>query len=83
MKAANPKKTPRLVSHRTVAHWLDVAPSTLRAWVMTGEFPEPLSVICQTWFYPAGQVEHWVKTGRWPEGTRFKRVPRSPARAGA
>lgn len=83
MIVARKKQPPRLVSHRTVADWLDIDPSTLREWVTLGEFPEPHSIIRQTWFYPAAAIEHYLKTGRWPEDVRFRRVSQSPATAGA
>lgn len=69
---ARTKPQPRLIPHRTVAAWLSVNPSTVRDWVADGEFPEPRAVIKTTWFYDAAQVEIFIKTGTWPDGTRFK-----------
>jgi hypothetical protein len=66
------KPTTRLLTHRTVATMCDVDTETIREWVATGEWPEPHSVVRQTWFYAAEAIEHFIKTGGWPEGTRFK-----------
>lgn len=62
----------RLLTHRSVATMLDVDTETLRDWVAAGEFPEPRSIVAQTWFYDARAVEQFVERGTWPEGTRFK-----------
>lgn len=66
------RKTLRLITHRSVAEMLDLNTTTLRNWVALGEFPEPHSVIAQTWFYDAAVIEHYVRTGRWPDGARFR-----------
>lgn len=65
------KPQPRLYTHRTVAKLLGISTETLRAWVAAGEFPKPLAKIQRTWLYESAAIDHWVKTGIWPEGTRF------------
>lgn len=71
--AARAKAQPRLLTHREVARLVSIDTETLREWVAAGEWPEPLAVVRQTWFYPLHSVEHFIETGTWPEGTRFKR----------
>ena len=66
------KTTPKLLTHREVAGLLSVDTETLRGWVAEGDFPEPRAIIRQTWFYPADWVRHFIDTGSWPEGTKFK-----------
>jgi hypothetical protein len=63
---------PELVNHRRVAGLFDVTTAALRTWVEKGEFPEPHSVIAQTWFYRADWIAHRLKTGEWPRGVVFK-----------
>lgn len=64
---ARKKVAPRLVTHRTVAGWLDIDTETLRDWVTKGEFPRPRAIVSQTWFYGKDAIEHFISTGRWPE----------------
>jgi hypothetical protein len=71
-RAAREKPGPRLLTHRDVAAMVSIDTETLREWVAEGEWPEPLAVDKQTWFYKAAEVEHFLATGGWPEGTRFK-----------
>jgi predicted DNA-binding transcriptional regulator AlpA len=66
------KGASRLLTHREVAARVSIDTETLRGWVADGEWPEPLAIIKQTWFYPAGQIEHFIATGQWPDGTKFK-----------
>jgi hypothetical protein len=66
------KAEPRLLTHRDVAAMISVDTETLREWVACGEWPQPVAVIRQTWFYHAHAIEHFIETGTWPEGTRFK-----------
>jgi hypothetical protein len=70
--ATRTKPPPRLLTHREVAALVSIDTETLREWVAEGEWPEPLAVIKQTWFYKADQVDHFTRTGAWPEGTKFK-----------
>lgn len=69
---AKVKSGPRLMTHREVAAWISIDTETLRDWVAEGEWPEPIAIIRRTWFYPVHAVEHFIETGTWPEGTRFK-----------
>lgn len=72
-KVVKPSKlTVQLVTHREVAEACSVDTETLRDWVAKGEFPEPHSVIERTWFYRVDVVAHWLETGEWPRGARFK-----------
>lgn len=66
----------RLLTHRTVAAMMDVTTQSLRGWVERGEFPLPHSVIAATMFYEAARVESYIRTGAWPEGTRFHGMTR-------
>jgi predicted DNA-binding transcriptional regulator AlpA len=66
------KAKARLLTHRTVAKLIDIDTETLRIWVAEGEFPRPHSIIKQTWFYPADQIDHFLESGTWPEGTAFR-----------
>jgi hypothetical protein len=70
--ATRTKTTPRLLTHREVAGLISIDTETLREWVAAGEWPEPLAVIRTTWFFPAELIECFLRTGAWPEGTRFK-----------
>jgi predicted site-specific integrase-resolvase len=70
------EEPPKLIPHRKVAKWLSIDTETLRRWVVAGEFPEPHGIIKQTWFYRASMIEHYMKHGSWPEGTRFKGMAR-------
>jgi hypothetical protein len=64
--------SPKWITHREVAGLVSIDTETLRDWVATGEWPEPISVVRQTWFYRADVVERFLETGVWPEGTKFK-----------
>jgi hypothetical protein len=66
-------KAPILIKHRRVAAMLGISTQNIREWVAKGTFPEPHSHFEQTWLYRVDQVEAFIKTGKWPEGTRFKR----------
>lgn len=66
------KPTARLMSHIALAALVGLKPRTLRRRVAAGEWPEPHSIVGWTWLYRADQVEHYIETGAWPEGTRFK-----------
>lgn len=63
---------PALYTHRTVAAMLDVSTATLRGWVHVGEFPKPHSIVRTMWFYPAATIDHYIKTGAWPDGVKFR-----------
>jgi hypothetical protein len=64
---------PTLISHRRLAERLDVDTETLRNWVQLGEFPEPVAMVSQTWFYRETDIAYWIANrGRWPDGTRFR-----------
>ena len=69
------KKTTRLLTHRSVADLLDVDTSTIRNWVVKGQFPRPHSIIGQTWFYDAAVIDNYLKTGCWADGVRFNDTP--------
>jgi hypothetical protein len=71
------KERARLVPHRIVAQWMSIDPETLRQWVHKGHFPEPHSIISQTWFYPMAAIEQYLEHGTWPTGTRFKSMARA------
>jgi hypothetical protein len=60
------------MTHRTVARLCDLDTETLRKWVAKGRWPEPHSIIEQTWFYPTDLIHHYIHTGGWPEGTKFR-----------
>jgi uncharacterized protein YeaC (DUF1315 family) len=66
------KPTTKLLTHRTVARMVDIDTETLREWVAVGEWPEPHAIVRQTWFYRADAIDHFLETGRWPDGTKFK-----------
>ncbi len=66
------KTAPRLLTHREVAARVSIDTETLRDWVAEGEWPEPIAIVKRTWFYPAHQVDAFIETGTWPEGTKFK-----------
>ena len=63
---------PRWITHREVAGLVSIDTETLRAWVAAGEWPEPIAIIRNTWFYPADTIDRYLSTGVWPEGTKFK-----------
>lgn len=65
------KPAKKLLTHRTVAAMLDISTQTLRSWVANGLFPVPHSDVSTTWFYRASDIEHYVRTGGWPEGVHF------------
>jgi hypothetical protein len=44
---------------------------TLRNWVARGSWPLPHDTIEKTMFFRRSVIEHWEKTGEWPEGTKF------------
>ena len=67
---------PDLVPHWVVAEKLGITTDSLRDWVAGGNFPEPHSVCVQTWFYRVDLVRAYLETGRWPEGTKFRRQDR-------
>jgi hypothetical protein len=60
------------LTHREVAGLVSIDTETLRDWVAEGEWPEPLAVVRSTWFYPVEQIRHFIDSGTWPEGSRFK-----------
>lgn len=60
-----------LVNHRRVAEWWDVLPRTIRRWVDRGEFPIPHSEVGTYLFFDRAIIDHRLKTGLWPSGTRF------------
>lgn len=66
-------KSMGLLTHRTVARMCDLDTETLRKWVANGVWPEPHSIIQQTWFYPSEAIVHYVQHGVWPEGTKFRK----------
>ena len=61
-----------LVNHRTVAGWWDVDSKTLSRWVRTGHFPLPHSEQGRFLMFDRAVIEHRLKTGLWPEGTKFR-----------
>jgi hypothetical protein len=63
---------PRLMTHREVAEHFRVTAACIKRWVEKGDFPEPHSIIVQTWFYREDTIAHRLKTGEWPKGTEFK-----------
>jgi predicted DNA-binding transcriptional regulator AlpA len=75
---------PRLLTHREVARLVSIETDTLRDWVAIGEWPEPVAIVQRTWFYRIADVDHFIETGTWPEGVRFRanegkgRPPRNP-----
>lgn len=77
-------KTTRLLKHTTVAKLFDVTGATLRAWVELGIFPEPHSVIGNRppfrpiLYYSAEVIDHRLRTGEWPSGTRFRGAEDQP-----
>ncbi len=71
-KAAPKADLPVLMTHREVAKHFGVTTEGLRKWVHRGEFPEPHSMISQTWFYRADLIEHRLRTGRWLQGVTFR-----------
>jgi predicted DNA-binding transcriptional regulator AlpA len=70
------KKTVRLLTHRSVAAMFDIDTSTVRKWVVAGMFPRPHSIIGRTWFYDAAVIDHYLKTGGWPDGVHFNGISR-------
>lgn len=70
--ATRAKTDRQLINHRSVAKACDIDTETLRAWVAKGEFPRPHSTIQSTWLYDKAIIDHWLETGRWPEGAKFR-----------
>jgi predicted DNA-binding transcriptional regulator AlpA len=75
---------PGTVTHRKVAEKLGITPETLRRWVAKGAFPRPLAVIETIWLYREDIIRAFLQTGKWPEGTEFRRpaTRQSPEDAG-
>lgn len=65
-------KLSRLLTHRTVARLCDLDTETLRKWVAKGEWPEPHSIIQQTWFYRAELIEYYIQHRQWPDDAQFR-----------
>jgi predicted DNA-binding transcriptional regulator AlpA len=68
------RRAPELINHRKVADMLGITTKNIRRWVAKGSFPEPHSVIETVWLYRSDQVRTFLATGKWPEGTKFKRA---------
>lgn len=68
------RRTPQLLTHRSVATLMDIEASTVRKWVASGRFPEPVAVIGKTWFYDADVIHFYLKHHRWPDGVQFRGV---------
>jgi hypothetical protein len=64
---------PDLIPHWVVAEKIGVATETIRDWVTRGTFPEPHSIIEQTWLYRVDFIRAFLETGRWPDGAKFQR----------
>ncbi len=65
----------QLINHRRVAEWWDVQPKTIRRWVAIGTFPVPHSEQGTYLFFDRSIIEHRLKTGLWPAGTKFHGMP--------
>jgi hypothetical protein len=72
------KLTPKLITQRQMAKLISIDTATLRGWVQKGEWPQPHSVVEQTWFFRAADFEYFLAEGVWPEGVRFNRPARRP-----
>jgi hypothetical protein len=64
---------PGLIPHTMVADHFGIIPDLLRDWVAKGVFPRPHSVFDRTWLYRVAVVRAFLKIGKWPEGTEFRR----------
>jgi hypothetical protein len=62
----------RLITHKAAADRCDITTEMWRDWVDAGEFPLPHVEVRRTWLYRADVVDEFIRTGRWPEGVRFK-----------
>lgn len=60
-----------LVSHHDVADWWGVTPKLIRRWVAAGSFARPHSEHGTYLFFDRAVIEHRLKTGAWPRGTKF------------
>jgi hypothetical protein len=61
-----------LVDNLEVCRLLGVHPSTWRSRVQSGAAPLPHARMGARCYYRRGDVEHFVREGRWPEGMRFR-----------
>lgn len=62
----------RLITHRDVAKLCGITPRRIRAWTERGQWPEPHSVVEQTWFYLKSEVDHYLEHGTWPKGIKYR-----------
>jgi hypothetical protein len=67
-----------LIDHRQVARLLDKQVRQIRRWVQEGKWPLPHSVVGLLYFYRRDHVEHYLKTGRWPVGTKYRGMASRP-----
>lgn len=68
-----------LVSHRELARLCGVSARTVRAWIETGAWPLPECTCRSLLYFCRADAEHWILTGRWPEGSRFRTLPEAMA----
>lgn len=61
------KTVPVLINHRKIAALLGEKPSQVRRWIESGVWPRAHSAVGVTIFYRVADVEHFLKTGFWPE----------------
>jgi|GEM_PF-5105183 len=66
------KSSKFLITHRDVAKLCGTTPRRIREWATRGQWPEPHSVVEQTWFYRADLIKHYLDNGRWPEWAVFR-----------
>ena len=66
------KSSKFLITHREVAKLCGTTPRRIREWAVRGQWPEPHSVVEQTWFYRADLIKHYLDNGRWPAWAVFR-----------
>jgi hypothetical protein len=76
-----PKEKPQpstLIDHRKIARELGNRPQQISRWVQASEWPLPHSIIAALYFYRRDRFEHFLRTGRWPTGTKFRGMEEPP-----
>jgi hypothetical protein len=77
-----PKPAPEpsiLIDHFVVCQMLGIRPGTWRSWVAKGLAPAPHSVMGSRFYYRRADIDHLIRHGTWPAGTRFRGWPANPA----
>jgi hypothetical protein len=63
---------PILITDRAAARRIGVSARMVRLWVHTRAWPLPRSCQGDSWLFDISDVDHWLKTGIWPAGVRFR-----------